>query len=612
MTNQYISESNKHIEDYFDYYFNDNKKKLNYAILLNGAWGSGKTWFVKKYIEKIQNKHKKVVYISLNGLQNVEQLDSLIYSELYPIVNGKAGKFISKGIGTLLKGFKVDLTGFDFEKFYRIKDSVILFFDDLERSLIDIEELLGHLNNFVENIGIKTIIVADESQINCEEYDRIKEKVIDATFIYTEDTSITIQSIISGIDDSELRSILLNQQLEILRIFDLAGYKNLRSLKQSIYSFEKFYDKSFFTRNSEFNQYVFLKVFVLYLILSIESKKGNFKNGVLNFKSDDEFLMERTIGERIVSKSSGIVDQDSLDFYSKYSLSKHEVIFSIDLWNNILINRIIDKISINKELNENFFRNENKPQLWFELMNFYDLDESKFDELIESAKHDLVNGIFENWGDVLHTFSMLVYFKDIELIDLDLNECENHAINAFSKLCPIENNIKNLNHSDFREHSLGYGFYAKGITFFEEFLDKINEVYIQNYNNSLFLKAEDLLDLMREDPDLFYHRINLTNHKENYFFNVPIFNQLDAKVFAEKLCDLDKARLITVLIGLKKRYQLIYSESIYLKEEKWIKDVFDIINDELYHASNKLIRAKIKQKIIPIFDEIKSTAYRGN
>ncbi len=57
MTITFISEPNKHIEEYFDYYF-DGKKNFEYAILLNGAWGSGKTWFVKKYLEKKEDQKK--------------------------------------------------------------------------------------------------------------------------------------------------------------------------------------------------------------------------------------------------------------------------------------------------------------------------------------------------------------------------------------------------------------------------------------------------------------------------------------------------------------------------------------------------------------------------
>ncbi|MEB4802174.1 P-loop NTPase fold protein [Acinetobacter soli] len=78
----YISESNKHIEEYFDYYLNEDNKKLNYAVFLNGAWGSGKTWFIRKYIDKIEGLGKEVVYISLNGVKDVGQLNSLMLTEI--------------------------------------------------------------------------------------------------------------------------------------------------------------------------------------------------------------------------------------------------------------------------------------------------------------------------------------------------------------------------------------------------------------------------------------------------------------------------------------------------------------------------------------------------
>ena len=65
MSQVYISEPNKHIEEYLDYYF-DGKKNFEYAVLLNGAWGSGNTWLIKKYIERQESKCKKVAYIILN------------------------------------------------------------------------------------------------------------------------------------------------------------------------------------------------------------------------------------------------------------------------------------------------------------------------------------------------------------------------------------------------------------------------------------------------------------------------------------------------------------------------------------------------------------------
>ena len=53
-----ISKKNEHIEDYLDYYCNLDQSP-EYAILLKGAWGSGKTWFIKKYCEKLEDNDKK-------------------------------------------------------------------------------------------------------------------------------------------------------------------------------------------------------------------------------------------------------------------------------------------------------------------------------------------------------------------------------------------------------------------------------------------------------------------------------------------------------------------------------------------------------------------------
>ena len=42
----------------------------------------------------------------------------------------------------------------------------ILIFDDLERCKIPINDLLGYINQFVEHLNLKVIIVANEKEIN--------------------------------------------------------------------------------------------------------------------------------------------------------------------------------------------------------------------------------------------------------------------------------------------------------------------------------------------------------------------------------------------------------------------------------------------------------------
>ena len=91
MTITFISEPNKHIEDYLDYYF-DGKKDFQYALLLNGAWGSGKTWFVKKYLEKKEDQGRQICYVSLNGLSKTSDIDESIFKSIHPILGSKGAR----------------------------------------------------------------------------------------------------------------------------------------------------------------------------------------------------------------------------------------------------------------------------------------------------------------------------------------------------------------------------------------------------------------------------------------------------------------------------------------------------------------------------------------
>ena len=43
---------NKHITDYLDKYLK--LSKPDFAVMIKGEWGSGKTYFIKKYIDDIK------------------------------------------------------------------------------------------------------------------------------------------------------------------------------------------------------------------------------------------------------------------------------------------------------------------------------------------------------------------------------------------------------------------------------------------------------------------------------------------------------------------------------------------------------------------------------
>lgn len=62
---------------------NDEFFDIYKCILINGAWGIGKTYFLRnKYLS-----NKEHIYISLFGLNSIEEVKVEIYSKLNKVLN---------------------------------------------------------------------------------------------------------------------------------------------------------------------------------------------------------------------------------------------------------------------------------------------------------------------------------------------------------------------------------------------------------------------------------------------------------------------------------------------------------------------------------------------
>ncbi len=161
------------------------KPYTDYAIMLNGEWGSGKTYFwnnkLRSRLEAIKNssgKNYKTIYMSLYGINSLEEISKKIFIETNPMINKTLKKFVDTREGNVIPEYvKTGLdmanlfgtTSFssdkvDFSKMFSIDDK-ILCFDDLERANVDVIDILGYINNFVEHDGIKTILICNEKEL---------------------------------------------------------------------------------------------------------------------------------------------------------------------------------------------------------------------------------------------------------------------------------------------------------------------------------------------------------------------------------------------------------------------------------------------------------------
>lgn len=162
-------------------YYIENKF-YNYAVMIDGAWGSGKTYFVNQVLlPELKKETKKSIYISLYGVSNIDELSKKIYikfllkdksdrinstllsgaTEALDVVSSLISPFIGKYGDIEIKEKKIQNL---VQKFVPIKDCILIF-DDLERCNCPMREILGYINGFVEQAGMKVLIIANQNEL---------------------------------------------------------------------------------------------------------------------------------------------------------------------------------------------------------------------------------------------------------------------------------------------------------------------------------------------------------------------------------------------------------------------------------------------------------------
>lgn len=110
---------NKEITNFLDEYVQIPNPQ--YAVMLKGAWGCGKTFFIQQWIKTLKNAdvekdelNWKPIYISLFGLTEVQQVTESINKEIYPWLYSKGAKFIKnflKAASKIALKYDIDADG---------------------------------------------------------------------------------------------------------------------------------------------------------------------------------------------------------------------------------------------------------------------------------------------------------------------------------------------------------------------------------------------------------------------------------------------------------------------------------------------------------------------
>ena len=550
----------------------------DYAIMINGEWGSGKTYFwnhkIRNKIESLRLNGRKytTIYMSLYGISNLEDISKKIFIETTQLMDKNMRKYMETHGQTTIPEYAktgLDMANFfgvtqngdkiDYASFFATNDKVLCF-DDLERANVDVIDILGYINNFVEHDHIKTIIICNEKELSTKlkssnlemktfiatylldkegsllkadkpmvekirekieyvfdkanDYERIKEKLIGETFDYAPKFNYIIDGLLMRYEgNQDLMRFLREHTNLITSTFIKSGTRNLRILKHALNDFKKVFENvNKFYPNT--NLRVLQTMLIFTIAVSFEIKAGKItKDKFVNINSNEEY--------KAILVSSRVL-MDNRQFYIKEFDNNYYFNFKADYrffkFIEIYVRtRIFDMRAFKTDMEViiNTIDTEKLPGYKRLLTEeYWKISDDQFPGIIEEVLDDVKNGSLK-LIEIVKLFAYYSYFIRRGLIDYDMKTIKATFIEGMDLASESSEYCDNLD-EELSRIGIDVG------DDMEEIIKHFHELNAKLEDKMYREKAEEIFKCIPMKMELFYDKF------ANECMDKPIFDHYDA------------------------------------------------------------------------------------
>ena len=459
----------------------------------NGVHGKTHFWNhkIKKKIESMQLNGRRytTIYMSLYGISNLEDISKKIFIETTQLMDKNLRKYMEAHEQTTIPEYAktgIDMANFfgvtqsgnkvDYAEFFSTDDKVLCF-DDLERANVDVIDILGYINNFVEHDHIKTIIICNEKELSMKlkssnlemktfiatylldkqeelnttdkpivekiqqkienvfdkanDYERIKEKLIGETFEYAPKFDYIINGIFMRYENNGdfIRFLRENTGL-IISTFERSGTRNLRILKHALNDFKKIYEMIHDTYPN-ISQKLIQTMLIFTIAVSFEIKAGKVtKDKFMNIKDDEEYKSILVSSRILIDNRQFYIKEFDSNYYYNFQ-SEYRFFKFIEYY---IRTRIFDMkiFKENMETIRNTIDTENLPAYKRLLTEeYWKISDDEFDKVIADIIEDVKQGNLRLIDNV-KIYAYFSYFSKKNLIDYDLKTIKNVFFNGMN------------------------------------------------------------------------------------------------------------------------------------------------------------------------------------
>lgn len=560
----------------------------DYAIMINGEWGSGKTYFwnnkIRKKIDTMQlnGKQYTTIYMSLYGISNLEEISKKIFIETTQLMDKNLRRYMdANGQSTIPEYAK---TGIDMANLFGIAnnennvnygeffstDDKVLCFDDLERANVDVIDILGYINNFVEHDHIKTIIICNEKELSTKlksnnlemktfiatymldkqgellktdkpmvekirdkiehvfdkanEYERIKEKLVGETFEYAPKFDYIINGLLMRYEsDPDLIRFLRENTNLIISTFNKSGTRNLRILKHALNDFQKIFEMVNKNYPNVSNR-VMQTMLIFTIAISFEIKAGKItKDKFVDIKDNNEYKAILVSSRVLMDNRQFYIREFDNNYYYNFKTEYRFFKFIEYYVRTRIFNMKLFKENMEVVLNT---AGLGKMPAYKRLLTeeYWKIQDDEFSDVINEIVENIKKGEIE-LIDLVKLYAYFSYFSKKKLIDYDIPTLKGLFRSGMimssihSKYCEdVEKELSKIAIQEIEEDM-------------EEILKKFYELNDQLKDKMYKEKSDDIFKCIPMKMEQFYDRFD----KE--CMNIPIFKYQDShRMFQRILC----------------------------------------------------------------------------
>lgn len=571
-----------------------------YAVLLKGKWGCGKTHFINHWIDAYKGNPTteqvlEPIYVSLYGLSDTKQITTALNRVICPILYGKAakaGKVLAKIASAMVLKHEVDLNydgisdlsiniGIDSLSKFKSNDSLanskkLLIFDDLERCDIPMKKMLGYLNFFVEQCNCHLIVIGDEDKIaegeNKKIFGEFKEKTIGREFEIATDIHSALDTFVNQTPKNDF---VVGHQEQIEKFFAMTECDNLRILRQALWDFSRFEESmTDFLGDSRYED-IMIHVLGTYIISYCEYRGKNHQ-------LFDAWIQYAIKGQQFDKEKIENLKSQLGDLHQRYNniyqrLSNYQT-FKIEFVERVLL-ELNTGNSIKDYVGKEYFAPIAEVRSWARINEVYAMSNKDFISFYRTLIDDICGIQVTSMKNLGHAIAYLVYLDSRAIKEFDEKDFNNicEALPKYWEAFQDEESVYDARMA----FSRGVNSYmtTEKLKRLPEICAKFNEEYENRLKMSKNLMTRTLEELSDSNVDELctLNKQALPDHSCTYDM-VSIFNHVDMDKLMDNLLNLSNESLNSFTHFIRDRYNLSYNVS------NWIHETNDDIKPLDMHA----------------------------